>query len=75
MKIRISGSLGCLMLAAERNICTLEQANIYLNEMVNQGYRSLCMIWQSCLKQLPNHYPECENIEFDGSADMESEAG
>jgi predicted nucleic acid-binding protein len=38
--IVISGSVGCLVLAVERGLCTLEQANIWLNEMIRQGYRS-----------------------------------
>ncbi|MDM8516027.1 hypothetical protein QUF76_07500 [Desulfobacterales bacterium HSG16] len=40
MNIRISGSLGCLILAIEKNICTLEQGNIWLNQMIEEGYRS-----------------------------------
>ncbi len=40
MKIRISGTLGCLILAIEKNICTLEQANDLLHQMVKHGYHS-----------------------------------
>ncbi|MGE0084888.1 MAG: hypothetical protein AB7S75_10730 [Desulfococcaceae bacterium] len=40
MKIRISGTLGCLVLATEKNICSLEQANGWLYEMLKQGYHS-----------------------------------
>jgi predicted nucleic acid-binding protein len=38
--IMVSGSVGCLVLAAERGLCSLEQANIWLGEMIRQGYRS-----------------------------------
>ncbi len=38
--IRISGTVGCLVLSVERDLCTLEQANIWLAEMIQQGYRS-----------------------------------
>jgi len=36
--VRISGTLGCLMLTVERGYCTLELANRYLSEMIQQGY-------------------------------------
>ncbi len=38
--IRLSGTLGCLVLSIERDLCTLEQANTWLAEMIQQGYRS-----------------------------------
>ncbi len=40
MKIRVSGSLGCLILATERSILTLEQANSQLYQMIVNGYHS-----------------------------------
>ena len=40
MKIRVSGSLGCLILATEKNICTSEQANTQLFQMIRQGFHS-----------------------------------
>ena len=38
--IPVSGSLGCLVLAIERHLCSLSQANIWLQEMIHQGYHS-----------------------------------
>lgn len=38
--VRVSGSLGCLVLAVERGLCQPEQANAWLRQMVRQGYRS-----------------------------------
>jgi predicted nucleic acid-binding protein len=38
--IRVSGSLGCLVLAVEYQFCSLEQANFWLGQMIQQGYRS-----------------------------------
>jgi predicted nucleic acid-binding protein len=38
--VRVSGSLGCLVLAVERHLCSLSQANSWLHEMMRQGYRS-----------------------------------
>lgn len=38
--IRLSGSVGCLVLSVERGLCSLEQANTWLGEMIRQGYRS-----------------------------------
>ena len=38
--IRLSGTLGCLLLCAERNVCTLDQANSWLQLMIQQRYRS-----------------------------------
>ena len=38
--IGVSGSLGCLVLAIERGLCTLERANIWLADMIRHGYRS-----------------------------------
>ena len=39
--ISLSGSLGCLILAIEHHICTLEQANEWLARMIEEHkYRS-----------------------------------
>ena len=38
--IRVSGSIGCLVLAVDHDICSLSQANIWLDEMIKQGYHS-----------------------------------
>lgn len=38
--IRKSGSVGCLVLAVERGLCTLEQANLWLKDMIRHNYRS-----------------------------------
>ena len=38
--IRLSGSIGCLVLAVERGHCTLAQANTWLQEMILHDYRS-----------------------------------
>jgi predicted nucleic acid-binding protein len=38
--IRKSGSVGCLVLAVERGLCTLEQANLWLEDMIRRNYRS-----------------------------------
>jgi predicted nucleic acid-binding protein len=38
--IRLSGTLGCLVLATERKICTLGEANYWLNKMIEQDYKS-----------------------------------
>jgi hypothetical protein len=39
-RIRISGSIGCLVLAVERRLSPLEQANEWLNEMICLDHRS-----------------------------------
>ena len=39
-RIRVSGSIGCLVLAVERGLATLEQANDWLSEMIRLDYRS-----------------------------------
>jgi predicted nucleic acid-binding protein len=39
-RIRVSGSIGCLVLAVERRLTTLEQANEWLSEMIRLDYRS-----------------------------------
>jgi predicted nucleic acid-binding protein len=39
-QIRLSGSIGCLVLANERGFATLEQANDWLSEMIRLDYRS-----------------------------------
>jgi predicted nucleic acid-binding protein len=38
--IRLSGTLGCLVLAVERGLCTPERANLWLSHMIQVGYRS-----------------------------------
>ena len=38
--IRLSGSVGNLVSAVEHQICTLEQANDWLNQMIEQDYKS-----------------------------------
>ena len=38
--IPVSGSVGCLVLAVERHLCSLSQANAWLKQMIGQGYRS-----------------------------------
>ena len=38
--VRLSGSLGCLVLAIERKICTLGEGTYWLNEMIEQDYKS-----------------------------------
>ncbi len=38
--VRKSGSVGCLVLSVERGLCTLEEANRWLSEMIAQDYRS-----------------------------------
>jgi len=40
LRIKLSGSLGCLVLAVERELCTLDMANTWLLDMLQQGYRS-----------------------------------
>jgi predicted nucleic acid-binding protein len=39
-QIRLSGSIGCLVMAAERGIISLPQANSYLAAMIAQGYHA-----------------------------------
>lgn len=38
--VRLSGSLGCLVLAVERHLYSLDQANFWLDQMIQAGYRS-----------------------------------
>jgi predicted nucleic acid-binding protein len=38
--IRLSGSIGCLVLAVERGCCNVMQANAWLQEMIEHDYRS-----------------------------------
>lgn len=40
LHIALSGSLGCLVLAVERQLCTLDTANGWLLAMLQQGYHS-----------------------------------
>jgi predicted nucleic acid-binding protein len=36
--VHVSGSVGCLVLAVERGLCPPEQANDWLQQMLQQGY-------------------------------------
>ncbi len=38
--IVVSGSIGCLVLAVDQGICRLFQANVWLDQMIKQGYHS-----------------------------------
>ncbi len=39
--VQVSGTLGCLVQAVRRRVCSLEQANAWLRQMINDGgYRS-----------------------------------
>lgn len=38
--VRVSGTLGCLVLATERSLCGLGQANGWLTQMIRHGFRS-----------------------------------
>jgi predicted nucleic acid-binding protein len=49
--ITVSGSVGCLVLAVERGLWTLEQAHVWLGEMIRQGYRSPVNDLTSLLKR------------------------
>ena len=49
--IRRSGSVGCLVLAVERSLCPLEQANYWLAEMIRHNYRSPVTDLAPLLKQ------------------------
>lgn len=40
MKVSISGTLGCLLLAVEKRHCALERGNGLLLQMIEQGYHS-----------------------------------
>ena len=40
LEVPVSGTLGCLLLAAEKQICTVEQGNRWLLRMIDQGYHS-----------------------------------
>lgn len=40
LHVRLSGSLGCLVLAIERQFCSVEEANDWLAQMIRQGYHS-----------------------------------
>ena len=51
LAITVSGSVGCLVLAVERGLCRLEQANVWLSQMIRQGYRSPVNDLTSLLKR------------------------
>ena len=38
--VQVSGTLGCLVLAVERSLCGLNQANVWLAQMIQHGFRS-----------------------------------
>jgi predicted nucleic acid-binding protein len=38
--IRLSGSIGCLVLAVERHLCSLEEGNTWLSKMIQAGYHA-----------------------------------
>jgi hypothetical protein len=38
--VEVSGTLGCLVLAVERNLASLEEANLWLQQMIEKGYHS-----------------------------------
>lgn len=38
--LSVSGTLGCLVLAVERDLCRLEDANRWLQQMIDRGFRS-----------------------------------
>jgi predicted nucleic acid-binding protein len=38
--LRVSGTIGCLVLAVERGLCSVEQANGWLAAMIELGYHS-----------------------------------
>jgi len=38
--VRVSGTLGCLVLAVELGLCGQEQANTWLSQMIRYGFRS-----------------------------------
>jgi predicted nucleic acid-binding protein len=40
LNVSLSGTLGCLVLAVERHLYSLEQANYWLNQMIGQAYKS-----------------------------------
>jgi len=46
-----SGSVGCLVLAVERGLCDLKQANLWLAEMIQHNYRSPVTDLTPLLKQ------------------------
>lgn len=39
-RVRVSGSIGCLILAVEKQLLSTNEANSLLQEMIRQGYRS-----------------------------------
>lgn len=40
MDVRVTGTIGCLVVAIDRDLCTLDDANRWLATMIQQGYRS-----------------------------------
>lgn len=52
--IALSGSIGCLILAVEKKVCSLAQANQHLNTMIQAGYRSPTTDLTSFLNQTKN---------------------
>jgi hypothetical protein len=43
--------VGCLVLAVDRGLCTLEQANLWLEDMIQHNYRSPLTDLTPLLKQ------------------------
>lgn len=39
-RIRVSGSVGCLILVVDRQLLSADEANGLLQDMIQQGYRS-----------------------------------
>jgi predicted nucleic acid-binding protein len=40
LDVRVSGTVGCLVLAIERDRCSLDEANEWLHAMLQRGFRS-----------------------------------
>ncbi|RMF91191.1 MAG: hypothetical protein D6736_05590 [Nitrospinota bacterium] len=53
LDVLFSGSVGCLVMAVENNLCPLEQANSWLSEMIQRGYWSPVTDLTVLLKQRP----------------------
>ena len=55
--IPVSGTIGCLVLAVERGLCSLQQANVWLQAMIDKGYHSPVLD----LSSLPEHQAGTES--------------
>ena len=40
MRVKFTGTIGCLVLAVTQHVCSLEKANQYLRQMIESGYYS-----------------------------------